>query len=186
DEFTAGVSGRDSPLAQVAVTAARAALAEAEGDHHTGAHLYGVAARGYAAVPRPYDAAAAWEGRGRCLLAAGKDGTAEITEAMTGYERLSATRDVARCRQLLRSLGRRLPHHRGRRGYGDMLSPREREVVRLVRNGLTNREIAEALFLSSRTVEAHVARALRKLGVGSRRELAGQAVVPPDGALPGA
>src|SRR5690606_16121443 len=71
DEFTAGVSGRDSPLAQVAVTAARAALAEAEGDHHTGAHLYGVAARGYAAVPRPYDAAAAWEGRGRCLLAAG-------------------------------------------------------------------------------------------------------------------
>jgi DNA-binding CsgD family transcriptional regulator len=187
DEFTAGVSGRDSPLAQVAVTAARAALAEAEGDHRTGAHLYGVAARGYAAVPRPYDSAAAWESRGRCLLAAGKDGTPEITEAMTVFERLSATRDVARCRHLLRSLGRRLPHHRGRRGYGDMLSPREREVVRLVRNGLTNREIAEALFLSSRTVEAHVARALRKLGVGSRRELAGrEAVATRDGAPPDA
>jgi DNA-binding NarL/FixJ family response regulator len=44
-------------------------------------------------------------------------------------------------------------------------------VVRLVRTGLTNREIAEALFLSPRTVEAHVARVLRKLGMPSRRAL---------------
>ena len=173
DEFAAGVTGRDSPLAHAAVAAARAALAEAEGDLRAAADQYGEAARQYGALPQPYAAAQAVEGRGRCLLAAGSDGAAAVDEAMATFERLGATRDVARCRHLLRSLGWRLPHRRGRRGYGADLSPREREVVRLVRNGLTNREIAETLFLSSRTVEAHVARALRKLGVPSRRALAG-------------
>jgi DNA-binding NarL/FixJ family response regulator len=51
------------------------------------------------------------------------------------------------------------------------LSPREREVAALAASGTTNREIAERLFLSQRTVESHVANALRKLGGHSRREL---------------
>lgn len=61
----------------------------------------------------------------------------------------------------------------GRRAYGNQLSPREAEVARLAGAGRRNREIAEALFISTRTVEAHVASALRKLGVGSRQALAG-------------
>jgi DNA-binding CsgD family transcriptional regulator len=48
------------------------------------------------------------------------------------------------------------------------LSPRETEVLRLVATGLPDREIAAALFLSVRTVEAHVARILDKLGVRTR------------------
>jgi DNA-binding NarL/FixJ family response regulator len=44
-------------------------------------------------------------------------------------------------------------------------------VARLVSQGLTNREIAEVLFLSPRTVEQHVAKVLRKLGAVSRAEL---------------
>ncbi|MFG3435719.1 AAA family ATPase [Nonomuraea sp. NPDC047897] len=51
------------------------------------------------------------------------------------------------------------------------LSPREEQVVRLAAGGLTNREIAESLVLSPRTVEVHVANALRKLGLSSRRQL---------------
>ncbi|MGX9226236.1 response regulator transcription factor [Streptomyces albus] len=52
------------------------------------------------------------------------------------------------------------------------LSPREEEVARLVALGRTNREIAEVLFLSPRTVEQHVARVLRKLNVTSRDQVA--------------
>jgi DNA-binding CsgD family transcriptional regulator len=172
DELAAGLAGRDAPLADAGLLAGRALLAEAEGDLLAAAAQHREAAWAYAVLPRPYAAAQAWEARGRCLLAAGQDGVAAVTEAATVFERLGATWDVARCRHLLRNLGRALPHRRGRRGYGGQLSPREREVVRLVCTGLTNREVAEALFLSPRTVEAHVARALRKLGLPSRRALA--------------
>jgi DNA-binding CsgD family transcriptional regulator len=172
DEVAAGLAGRDSPLADAALVAGRAVLAEADGHHLAAAAQHAEAAAAYALLPRPYPAAQAWEARGRCLHAAGQDGTAALAEAATGFEALGATWDVARCRHLLRSLGSPVSHRRGRRGYGRQLSPREREVVRLVRTGLTNREVAEALFLSTRTVEAHVARALRKLGLPTRRALA--------------
>lgn len=52
------------------------------------------------------------------------------------------------------------------------LSAREQEVLQLVATGLTDQEIANALFLSRRTVNAHVARILAKLDVRSRREAA--------------
>jgi non-specific serine/threonine protein kinase len=53
-----------------------------------------------------------------------------------------------------------------------MLSRRQTEVVNLVAAGHSNREIAERLWLSERTVESHVAALFAKLGVGSRTELA--------------
>ncbi|MFJ9610582.1 response regulator transcription factor [Kitasatospora sp. NPDC101176] len=53
-----------------------------------------------------------------------------------------------------------------------LLSPQEREVVRLAATGAGNREIAAQLFLSPRTVGHHLYRAFPKLGVGSRTELA--------------
>ena len=49
---------------------------------------------------------------------------------------------------------------------------REAEVLRLLADGYTDREIAEALTLSPRTVETHVSSLLRKLGVANRREAA--------------
>jgi len=56
------------------------------------------------------------------------------------------------------------------------LSVRELEVVNLVAEGKTNREIAEMLVLSERTVESHVTSALSKLGFSSRSQLAAWAV----------
>lgn len=51
---------------------------------------------------------------------------------------------------------------------GESLSEREAQILRLVADGLTNREIAERLFLSRYTVESHVKRIYRKLAVSSR------------------
>ena len=50
----------------------------------------------------------------------------------------------------------------------DSLSPRELEVLRLVARGMSNAEIADALFLSRRTVHAHLRAIFRKLAVVNR------------------
>jgi DNA-binding NarL/FixJ family response regulator len=53
----------------------------------------------------------------------------------------------------------------------DPLSPREREVLTLVAQALSNRDIASALVLSERTVESHVRNILAKTGLTTRTEL---------------
>jgi DNA-binding CsgD family transcriptional regulator len=55
----------------------------------------------------------------------------------------------------------------------EALTPSERRVVALAARGMTNREIAQALFVTEKTVETHLTHAYSKLGVTSRREVAG-------------
>ncbi len=57
-----------------------------------------------------------------------------------------------------------------REGYGHEVSSRGRDVAELLAGGRTNREVAQALFLSCRTVQEHVSKILRKLKVVARRE----------------
>ena len=57
-------------------------------------------------------------------------------------------------------------------GLAALLSSREIEVLRLLSEGMTDRQIAEALAISPRTVESHVSNVLRKLGVRNRAEAA--------------
>jgi RNA polymerase sigma factor (sigma-70 family) len=59
----------------------------------------------------------------------------------------------------------------------DALTPREREVLRLIARGYTYREAAQELVLSERTIETHVSSVLRKLQLSNRRELARWAAV---------
>jgi DNA-binding NarL/FixJ family response regulator len=66
-----------------------------------------------------------------------------------------------------------------------VLTDREEEVFELLAAGLTNRQIAERLFLSVKTVEHHVSRVLGKLGLKTRAEAAA-ARVRWKGARPGA
>jgi non-specific serine/threonine protein kinase len=56
------------------------------------------------------------------------------------------------------------------------LSKREREVVAMVAGGMTNRQIADRLFIAERTAEGHVERIRNKLGVRSRTEVATWAI----------
>ena len=60
----------------------------------------------------------------------------------------------------------------GRRAHGDELTPAEQRVAELAAEGRKNKEIAAELFLSVATVEAHLSRVYRKLGLRSRTELA--------------
>jgi DNA-binding CsgD family transcriptional regulator len=61
----------------------------------------------------------------------------------------------------------------------DSLTASERRVAEMAANGLANREIAQALFVSTRTVEAHLTQAYLKLGISSRDELAAELALPP-------
>ena len=65
-----------------------------------------------------------------------------------------------------RSVTRAAPH-----GH-DSLTPREREVVSLLARGRTNREIADTLIISERTVENHVSNVLGKLSLETRAQVA--------------
>jgi len=58
----------------------------------------------------------------------------------------------------------------------DHLSEREREILKLIAEGKTNREIAEMLFLSIKTVQAHRANLMHKLGMHDRTELVKYAI----------
>lgn len=169
-----GLQGLDAPLAAAAVPHARGLVAAGREQWLPGTERLLAAAARYERLSCPYEAAQAREEAAVCLYSGG-DPRAErpLRQALAGYQRLGATWDGARLTRLARRFEVSLPapHRGGRRGYGDQLSPREREVARLAAAGLTNEEIARDLFLSPKTVDKHVGAALRKLGLHSRRLL---------------
>ncbi|MFD8500157.1 AAA family ATPase [Amycolatopsis sp. NPDC059657] len=171
-EYHRGVDDRDAPLAHAAALFAEGLLAHAATDLVTAADLFSRASRSYHAFPRPAAAARAGELAGECFAALGDHQRARgvLTAAETTYRALDAAADAQRCRRTLVRYDPTTPR-RGRRGYGSELSPREIEVVELAAQSLTNREIAARLFLSARTVEVHLGRALHKLGLPSRTML---------------
>jgi DNA-binding NarL/FixJ family response regulator len=61
-------------------------------------------------------------------------------------------------------------------GPGERLSPREQEVVKLIAEAFTNRQIAETLHVSEKTVESHRTNVFRKLGMRDRVELVRYAI----------
>ncbi|MEU7898281.1 AAA family ATPase [Nonomuraea sp. NPDC049152] len=174
--FAEGTGEETAPSAAAAVELARGTIEAAEFRHEAAAAHFALARATYAAMPQPYAAARAGEAEAGARLGMGDRtaAAAALAEAAERFATLGATRDAARCRHQLRGFGVATPAVR-RRATG-VLSPREREVARLVALGRTNKEIAEVLFLSRRTVETHVATLLRKLGVRSRTEI----VVPAD------
>ncbi len=121
---------------------------------------------------------------GRSLLALGsvrrrlhrkRDAAETLAKALAIFERLPAPVWADRARQEAGRIG-----GRGASSSGDTsgrLSPTESEIVNLVRVGRTNREVADALHLSPKTVEWNLTRIYRKLGVRSRTELATRGMI---------
>ena len=99
---------------------------------------------------------------------------AEARSALATFEELGAARDADHTADLLRSLGVRAARS-GPRGIAE-LTKREREVLELLGEGLSNRELAERLFVTRKTVEHHVHNVLMKLDLRSRGEAAAYAV----------
>jgi DNA-binding CsgD family transcriptional regulator len=126
--------------------------------------------------PRPLALASALEDCGRLCADRGNaaDAIEELGRALEIYARLGASWDAGRVRRRLRSLGvrRRLPAAPTARNGWAALTDSELAVVGLVVQGMTNREVADRLFVSPHTVDSHLRHIFEKLSVNSRMELA--------------
>ena len=100
-----------------------------------------------------------------------RESRAPLRAARDALDAIGAAPWAERARQELRASGESPGGHRpaGR----DELTPQELQIATLAADGLSNREIAEQLYLSPRTVASHLYRAYPKLGITSRSELAG-------------
>ncbi|MGC9665924.1 AAA family ATPase [Planosporangium sp. 12N6] len=92
-----------------------------------------------------------------------------LRSALETFERFDARPWVGQATAELRAAGDRVQPHRVR--VADSLTPQQAQIARLVADGATNREVAERLFLSRRTVEYHLRNIFTRLGVRSRVEL---------------
>jgi ATP/maltotriose-dependent transcriptional regulator MalT len=117
-------------------------------------------------------------GRARALVELGaalrranrrRDARDPLRQGLDLAHRCGARALEARAREELVAAGGR-PRRRAASGI-DALTPRERQVAGLAAQGMSNREIAEALFVTLKTVEWHLSRAFEKAEVRSRREL---------------
>jgi DNA-binding NarL/FixJ family response regulator len=97
----------------------------------------------------------------RACQTLGDDDTAEmeLDAARLVFQDLGAAPALAMVQEASRRTGRRAPGG---------LTPREMEVLRLVADGATNREIANTLVISDKTVARHLSNTFTKLGISSR------------------
>ncbi|MFI7679239.1 LuxR C-terminal-related transcriptional regulator [Actinophytocola sp. NPDC049390] len=174
DEVADWHRGRRIPASSSALAVCRGLLAQGD-DPVCAAGLFADAARQWAQLPRPYDALLAAERQGRCLLGAGElsAAVALLRETEQRLRDLGASWDADRVVHTLREYNVEIARtwRRGPLGYGDELSPREIQVIEHAARGMTNKEIAVALFISPRTVGQHLSKAMQKTGVASRTAL---------------
>jgi DNA-binding CsgD family transcriptional regulator len=92
-----------------------------------------------------------------------------LREALQLADRIGAVPVAEAARHELRATGAR-PRRAAFTGV-DALTPAERRVAQLAAQGLTNPQIAQDLFVTTKTVQTHLAHAYRKLDISSRRQL---------------
>jgi DNA-binding CsgD family transcriptional regulator len=166
------------PMAGAMADLAAAALDLDDGEPAAAAGRGLAAAAALEEVGNVFDAATSRLIAGRALALAGEPdrAAAELGLAASAFESFGSHRYRRQAEQELRRLGRPV-RRRSRPGKGDgsgvdSLTERELQIARLVVDRKTNPQIAAELFLSSKTVEAHLRNTFRKLGVASRVEVA--------------
>jgi DNA-binding CsgD family transcriptional regulator len=147
----------------------RALLAD---DEEESERLFEAALDMHAAAARPFERARTELAFGEFLRRARRPRLARehLRAALDGFEALGAELWAERARVELRASGqtarRRVADTR------DQLTEQELQIAHFVAQGLSNREVAAQLFLSPRTIAAHLRNIFRKLGISSRTELA--------------
>lgn len=148
-------------------------VAAASEDAHAG-DILASAITAFAAQNLPLDAARARLELARLLGGSQPDvAIAEARTALAEFERLGAPRLADAAASFLRERG--VAGRTGPKAAGE-LSRRERDVLALLGEGLTNAEIAARLYISTKTAGNHVSNVLAKLNLRSRTEAAAYAV----------
>jgi DNA-binding NarL/FixJ family response regulator len=164
-------SARERVDAMALLARARVAIAAGEPD---GIELLRRALNAYAALALRLETARVRLELAKALSAESPAAAVDLARrARNELDGLGASHEADAAAALMRSLGAK-----GRAGpkTAGLLSRRELEVLRLLAEGLSNREIAERLFISPKTAEHHVSRVYAKLGVSTRAEAAAYAV----------
>jgi DNA-binding NarL/FixJ family response regulator len=119
------------------------------------------------AAPLPFDRARTLLALGATLRRAKRKADARrlLEEAVAAFDQLGAGAFAARARSELERIGGRAPSQ-------GALTATERQIAELVAEGRSNKEVAAALFVSVKTVEANLSRTYAKLGIRSRTGLA--------------
>jgi DNA-binding CsgD family transcriptional regulator len=125
------------------------------------------------AVANPFEIARTHLCHGERMRRAGRriDARHALQLSLDGFDQLGAEPWATRAKIELRATGA-TPRRRRDAFDRDQLTAHELQVALIVAGGASNREAAAALFLSPKTIEFHLARIYRKLGVRTRTELA--------------
>jgi LuxR family maltose regulon positive regulatory protein len=167
EEMKRAVRSFESPALLAAVQSTEAALAAAAGREAEAAELLEDAADMYARTGMPFESAACRHRLAELLVRRDDRQAAArtVTTAADTFRRLGAKANLARAEGLAAEINGEV---RETAEEAELLTPREREVLRLVADGETDREIAQRLGLSRHTVHRHISNIRGKLGVASR------------------
>jgi DNA-binding CsgD family transcriptional regulator len=161
---------------QMALMRCRGALSMAAHDVMAGRRAFEESARIAIELEMPLEAAKSLLAAGRAAVASGDRawGSVKLEQAAKDFDRLRAKGYVDLAALALTAAegrGEAVELDAARSAYLHELTPAEGAVARLAASRFTNREIAERLMVSAKTVEYHLGHAYRKLGVRSRHEL---------------
>lgn len=167
EQLDASSEANHHPWSTAMTLRCQALLAATQGDNGVAVELLRQALDQQKAVPMPFELARTRLLLGHVYRRAGQrnDARRELEYARAAFQGLGTPIQERQAQTELASVG-------GRRRQDQLLTPVEQRISQLVAAGQTNREVAAALFISVRTVESHLARIYRKLGVRSRTELA--------------